>query len=54
MVRDGRLAVIRTDPELPEIGYVVAHKADRKSALVSSIVGLAEEACDFGRLYQAD
>lgn len=49
MVRDGSLAVIKTTPELPDIEYVVAHKAGRKNALVASIVALAQEACDSAR-----
>jgi len=52
MIRDGSLAVIKTIPELPDIDYIVAHKAGRTSQLVSSIVALAGEACDFGSLYQ--
>jgi DNA-binding transcriptional LysR family regulator len=52
MIREASLAVIRTIPELPDIPYIVAHKAGRTSALVAGIVGLAEEACDFGTLYQ--
>jgi DNA-binding transcriptional LysR family regulator len=52
MIRDGSLAVIKTIPELPDIPYIVAHKTGRRSALVSSIVAFAEEACDFGTLYQ--
>jgi hypothetical protein len=53
MIRDGSLAVIRTVPELPDIQYIVAHKSGRMSALVSSIGAFAEEACDFGTLYQS-
>jgi DNA-binding transcriptional LysR family regulator len=53
LVRDGSLAVIKTVPELPDVGYVVAHKADRRSELITSIVTLAQEACDFDTLYQA-
>lgn len=52
MIRDGSLVVIRTIPELPDIEYVSAHKAERKSALIASIVTLAQEACDFSTLYQ--
>jgi DNA-binding transcriptional LysR family regulator len=52
MIRDGSLVVIRTIPELPDIEYVAAHKAERKSTLIASLVLLARQACDFTRLYQ--
>lgn len=52
MIDDGSLTVVRTVPELPDIEYVASHKTERKSRLVASVVMLAQEACDFSRLYQ--
>ncbi|WP_354359014.1 LysR family transcriptional regulator [Variovorax boronicumulans] len=53
MVDAGMLAVIEVTPPLPVVRYVAMHKGEHRSALTSSIVMLAQECCDFTRMFQA-
>lgn len=53
MVRSKALQIIRTTPQLPDVTYVAAYKQERPSRLVASMVKLAQESCDFTRLFQA-
>ena len=53
MVDAGMLAVIEVTPALPVVRYVAMHKGEHRSALTSSIVMLAQECCDFTRMFQA-
>lgn len=48
------LDVIRTKPPLPEVSYVAMHRNDERSALIASIILLAQESCDFSRLFQTE
>lgn len=53
LVAAGMLAVIDVAPALPVVRYVAMHKGEHRSALTSSIVMLAQECCDFTRMFQA-
>lgn len=53
LVSAGMLAVIDVQPALPVVRYVAMHKGEHRSALTSSIVMLAQECCDFTRMFQA-
>jgi DNA-binding transcriptional LysR family regulator len=53
LVAAGMLAVIDVTPALPVVRYVAMHKGEHRSALTSSIVMLAQECCDFTRMFQA-
>jgi DNA-binding transcriptional LysR family regulator len=53
LVSAGMLAVIDVMPALPAVHYVAMHKGEHRSALTSSIVMLAQECCDFTRMFQA-
>jgi len=53
LVAAGMLAVIDVTPALPLVHYVAMHKGEHRSALTSSIVMLAQECCDFSRMFQA-
>jgi DNA-binding transcriptional LysR family regulator len=53
MIGSGLLEEIESCPALPDIGYVVMHPWERKSPLISSVVALAQECCDFSRLFGA-
>jgi hypothetical protein len=44
--------VIDVTPALPPIAYVALHKGEHRSALVASIVMLAQECCDFSAMFQ--
>ncbi|VTU30145.1 LysR family transcriptional regulator [Variovorax sp. PBL-E5] len=48
------LAVVKTSPSLPEINYVALFRSGRKSTLISSLVSLAQQVCDFSSLFQTD
>ncbi|MEJ8812856.1 LysR family transcriptional regulator [Variovorax ureilyticus] len=53
LVAAGMLAVLDVVPALPAVRYVAMHKGAHRSALTSSIVALAQESCDFTRMFQA-
>lgn len=52
LVAAGRLAVIDVSPALPPMAYVAMHKGEHRSALVASIVMLAQDCCDFSAMFQ--
>jgi DNA-binding transcriptional LysR family regulator len=54
LVRDGSLAVLEVTPALPKVTYVAMYKGEHRSALLGSVVMLAQECCDFSRMFQAE
>src|SRR4030095_1354924 len=52
MIDSGALQVLTVTPSLPVAPYAAISRADRQSNLVSSIAKLAQEQCDFGRVFQ--
>jgi DNA-binding transcriptional LysR family regulator len=52
MLEDGSLMVVPCNPLPPPIAYVAMHKGEHRSTLLSSIVVLAQECCDFARMFQ--
>jgi hypothetical protein len=46
------LEMIKTTPAPPDVPYVAMYKGGQRSTLVSSIIMLAQECCDFTRLFQ--
>ncbi|ROZ78394.1 LysR family transcriptional regulator [Ramlibacter sp. WS9] len=52
MVDTGALEVLSVTPALPVAPYAAVCKGDRPSSLVLSIATLAQEQCDFGRIFQ--
>lgn len=54
LVAAGMLEVIEVEPALPPVPYVAMHKGEHRSALVASIVMLAQSCCDFSRAFQRD
>jgi DNA-binding transcriptional LysR family regulator len=52
LVEAGMLTEIDVTPALPPIAYVAMHKASHRSALIGSIVMLAQECCDFSVMFQ--
>nr|WP_315426562.1 LysR family transcriptional regulator [uncultured Albidiferax sp.] len=52
LVAAGMLTVIDVTPALPPMAYVAMHKGEHRSALVASIVMLAQECCDFSAMFQ--
>ena len=53
LIAAGLLEVLNVQPPLPVVRYVAMHKAERRSALTSQMVQLAQECCDFSRMFQA-
>lgn len=52
MVDSGALEVLNVSPALPSAPYAAVCRVDRQSGLVASIARLAQEHCDFGRIFQ--
>ncbi|MDB5828389.1 MAG: transcriptional regulator, LysR family [Variovorax sp.] len=53
MVDAGSLQVLKVTPALPPVTYVAMYKGEHRSSLLASIVMLAQESCDFTRMFQA-
>ncbi|MED7666657.1 LysR family transcriptional regulator [Pseudomonas moraviensis subsp. stanleyae] len=53
LVDEGKLAVIRTEPELPLVPYMAMYRNDRSSAFVQEVASRAVELCDFSRQLQS-
>lgn len=51
MVANGSLMVVPCTPAPPEMTYVAMYKGDQRSTLISSIVMLSQECCDFSRMF---
>jgi DNA-binding transcriptional LysR family regulator len=54
MIDDNMLEPLKVTPALPDIGYVVMHKREQRSTLIASIVKLAQQSCNFDRMYQTE
>ncbi|HSV78501.1 MAG TPA: LysR family transcriptional regulator [Ramlibacter sp.] len=52
MVDSGLLEVLQVRPVLPEASYAAIAKRERRGSLIASIATLAQESCDFTRLFQ--
>lgn len=54
MLETGALEIVKVTPALPETIYVATCKSEQRSALVSSVIMMAQESCDFTRLFQTE
>jgi DNA-binding transcriptional LysR family regulator len=54
LLERGALEIIQTTPALPDVHYVALYKGERKSVLISSLIMLAQESCDFSKLFQLE
>jgi DNA-binding transcriptional LysR family regulator len=52
LVREGKLRVIETNPELPAVPYVAMYRHDKPSAFVAAAAELAQKVCDFSKQWQ--
>jgi DNA-binding transcriptional LysR family regulator len=52
MMAAGMVTVVKTSPMPPDVPYVALYKGGQRSTLVSSIIMLAQECCDFTQLFQ--
>lgn len=51
MIRAGKLEVVNVNPALPKTEYLAMYKGEQCSTVVSSIVMLAQESCDFTKMF---
>lgn len=54
MVDAGALEVLAVSPGLPQARYAAVWRGERQSGLVNALAALAQEHCDFGRMFQTD
>ncbi|MFT3820296.1 MAG: LysR family transcriptional regulator [Rubrivivax sp.] len=54
LVSAGLLAVVDVTPALPEIRYTAIYRNEQRSTLMSSIVILIQQCCDFTSAFQTD
>lgn len=52
LVAEGKLSIIPTTPELPDIPYAALCRKDRPSAFMTRVMELARSTCDFSRQLQ--
>ncbi len=53
MVRERILEELKIEPPLPDVTYVAVSRREHRSAILPEIVRLAQESCDFSRMYLA-
>jgi DNA-binding transcriptional LysR family regulator len=52
LVENGSLVVVPCTPAPPVMRYIAMYKPDQRSTLISSIVMLSQECCDFSRMFE--
>jgi hypothetical protein len=54
MIDSGMLALVKVTPALPATRYVAMYRIDQRSTLVGSVTMLAQESCNFTRMFHTD
>jgi DNA-binding transcriptional LysR family regulator len=54
MLDSGMLTLLKVTPAIPPTRYVALYRNDQRSSLVGSVAMLAQESCDFTRVFQTD
>jgi DNA-binding transcriptional LysR family regulator len=54
MIDSGMLALLKVTPPLPATRYVALYRGDQRSSLIASVTMLAQESCDFTRMFQTE
>lgn len=54
MVDSGMLAMLKVTPALPPTRYIALYRSDQRSSFIASVAKLAEDSCDFSRIFQTD
>jgi DNA-binding transcriptional LysR family regulator len=54
MVDAGMLAMLKVTPAFPATRYIALYRGDQRSSLIASVTKLAQESCDFTRIFQTD
>jgi DNA-binding transcriptional LysR family regulator len=52
MIDSGMLAMLKVTPPLPATRYVALYRGDQRSSLIASVTLLAQQSCDFTRMFQ--
>lgn len=53
LTTNGSLAVLRVTPALPKVEYVAMYRGEMRSALLSSVIMLAQNCADFTKMFQS-
>jgi len=54
MIDAGMLELLKVTPAFPPTRYVALYRGDQRSSLIASVTKLAQESCDFDRIFQTD
>lgn len=54
MIDSRMLTLLKVTPKLPETRYAALYRMDQRSSLIASVTVLAQESCDFTRVFQTD
>jgi DNA-binding transcriptional LysR family regulator len=54
MVDSGALEILKVTPAFPPTRYIALYRGDQRSSLIASVTTLAQECCDFTRIFQTD
>jgi DNA-binding transcriptional LysR family regulator len=54
MIKAGVLRELKVRPALPPVTYVGMSRSEQRSSLISSLLELAQQSCDFTRAFQID
>ncbi|WBV42567.1 LysR family transcriptional regulator [Pseudoroseomonas cervicalis] len=52
LVRAGKLAIVATEPALPDVPYAAIYRSDRPSAFIAAVAAIARAVCDYSRSLQ--
>jgi DNA-binding transcriptional LysR family regulator len=52
MIDGGMLSLLKVTPAFPATRYVALYRGDQRSSLIASVTKLAQESCDFNRMFQ--
>jgi DNA-binding transcriptional LysR family regulator len=53
MIDLGMLEALQVSPAVPDVVFVAAHRSDRHSTIIDTLVETAKDCCDFGQAFQA-
>jgi DNA-binding transcriptional LysR family regulator len=54
MIDNGMLAMLKVTPPFPPTHYVALFRGDQRSSFIASVTTLAQECCDFTRIFQTE
>jgi DNA-binding transcriptional LysR family regulator len=54
MIDSEMLSMLKVTPPFPPTRYVALYRGDHRSSLIASVTTMAQESCDFTRIFQTD